>query len=452
SVRTAFAPITLHHLMTHTAGITSGVDFAPDGRFQVWALRETETSVPPGEYFHHSNVGYKTLSLVLERVAGAPYARVVQERILDPLGLADSVPTITNAVRLRLAVGYGPRDDDRSWWPGQPLVPATWLETDTGDGCLAMTAADLATYLRMLLNRGAFPGGRLISEESWALLTGRTVPLGGDPPDAWYGYGIRTREVGTRTVIGHGGGMVGYFAGMEGDLGSGIGVVALVNGPGSPSLIARTAVGALTAAATGEPFAFPEPDDPTIVANAADFVGVYRDAAGGSVAVQEDNGALFLLDGEDEIPLRAFGADAFIADHPGWNRFPTHFARAIGPDGGTGEVVELAHGPRWFAHERRPAPSAAGMLEAWRAFTGHYRSHNPWTTDFQIIARQGRLWLALPSEPDGFAGEQPLVPRGDGSFRAGDDERIPETVSFDTIVEGKALRARLSFAEYYRVG
>ena len=54
-------------------------------------------------------------------------------------------------MRERLAVGYEPARDDRPWRAGEPLQPATWLETGTADGCQATTAADLATFLRFLM-------------------------------------------------------------------------------------------------------------------------------------------------------------------------------------------------------------------------------------------------------------------------------------------------------------
>ena len=48
--------------------------------------------------------------------------------------------------------------------------------------------------------------------------------------------------------------------------------------------------------------------------------------------------------------------------------------------------------------------------------------------------------------------EQPLVELPDGSFRVGDDPGNPETARFDTVVDGRALRAWLSGWPYYRVG
>ena len=47
----------------------------------------------------YSNVGYKALGFLLEAVTGKPYAKIVQERILDPLGMTRSVATITLMMR-----------------------------------------------------------------------------------------------------------------------------------------------------------------------------------------------------------------------------------------------------------------------------------------------------------------------------------------------------------------
>lgn len=47
-VGSAYGPIGLDHLLAHTAGIILGSDVTADSRFDVWALRETETGFPPG--------------------------------------------------------------------------------------------------------------------------------------------------------------------------------------------------------------------------------------------------------------------------------------------------------------------------------------------------------------------------------------------------------------------
>ena len=87
-----------------------------------------------------------------------------------------------------------------------------------------------------------------------------------------------------------------------------------------------------------------------------------------------------------------------------------------------------------------------------RAFVGHCRAHNPWTTNFRVILRGDRLWLTFAAAPDGFEAEQPLFERRDGSFRVGAERLGPERVRFDTVVGGRALRAWLSGWDYYRTG
>jgi len=85
--RSGHAPITIHHLLTHSSGLMIGADQSGSSRFDVWALRETETGFPPGTRYLYSNIGYRTLGLVVEEVTGLPYPEAPRRRILEPLGL-----------------------------------------------------------------------------------------------------------------------------------------------------------------------------------------------------------------------------------------------------------------------------------------------------------------------------------------------------------------------------
>ena len=181
SVRSTYEPITIAHLLSHTAGIIGGSDMAYDGRYETWHLRETDVSGPPGERFHYSNVGYKTLGYLIEAITERAYGEVVRERILTPLGMDATVVPITNADRPRMAVGYRSLHDDRPRPKGGPLVPATWIETATADGCIASTPEDMGKYLRMLLARGQGPAGPIMSEESYAAMTAPVASAGVRP-------------------------------------------------------------------------------------------------------------------------------------------------------------------------------------------------------------------------------------------------------------------------------
>ncbi len=205
-------PVTLHDLLTHTAGITSGIDGTPEAAFQVHALRHRTPGSAPGERYRYSNVGFKILGLVIEAIEGLPYPDVVRRRVLEPLGMTQTEPAITNAIRPRLAVGYAYEADDRIGHLGHPLAPATWLETATADGSIASTASDMAILARMLLRRGEGPRGRLLSEASFARMAGPHIR---PSPDFGYGYGLMTRVLNGRTFIGHTGGMIGFVAGLQ---------------------------------------------------------------------------------------------------------------------------------------------------------------------------------------------------------------------------------------------
>ena len=123
-VRSKYLPITVHHLMGHTAGIIRGTELAPHGLYDSWALRETQSSVPPGQYWHYSSLGYKILGFLLERLTGKPLKEVIQYRILTPLSMTNTHPVITFETRKRAAIGYCSLYDDRPEHPSHYLVPA----------------------------------------------------------------------------------------------------------------------------------------------------------------------------------------------------------------------------------------------------------------------------------------------------------------------------------------
>ncbi len=232
-IRTEYEPITLHHLLTHTAGIVEGPDLSSDSRFDVWALRESEAGAP-GAHFHYSNVGYRVLGCVLEDVTGKEYAQIVRERIFDPLGLTAADPVITSETRKRLAVGYQRWYDDRPARRQDPMVPAPWVETTTGDGAPATTAEDLATFMRVFLNGGE----PLLAAESFELMSRPAAEM----EDGWsYGYGLIVGTQDGRSLVGHGGSMPGFGSMMDGDLAAELGVAVLVNGPDEGNLTVEVA-------------------------------------------------------------------------------------------------------------------------------------------------------------------------------------------------------------------
>ena len=432
-------PITLHHLLSHTAGVINGMDFSAEAEYEVYALRETEANAAPGTFFHYSNVGYKTLGLVQEELLGRSYAEIIRERILDPLEMTTTQAAITHETRRRMALGYASLYDDRPGHPSYPRVPATWMEYDAADGSIAATVTDMAAYVRMLMNRGQGPGTRIVSGESFALMTQRVIETPEDEEGTFYGYGLVISESDGRTCIGHGGGMVGYYSAILADMDDGLGIVVLTNGPGEPGEIARSAVRFLCSVRHKQepPSLIPVPD-PTQVENGIDYAGTYR-AGPKSFKLVVAGGRLIMQYGDETTALERRGPDCFFVPHRDFALFLLRFGRE------EGQVVEAFHGPDWYTGDRYSGPTNFDYPGEWEAYAGHYRSYNPWYPNFRVVLRKGALMLISP-----VGDEVPTRPLANNLFRVGKDEQSPERIRFDTILNDRALHARLSCCDFYR--
>ena len=232
-VQSDYPPFTLRHLLDHSSGLIMGSDSWPDELAQVHALRTSHTGSAPDSIFHYSNVGFMTLGVVIGAVTGKPCTQLMKERILDVVGMPNTITTITDSDRPRMAIGTQPVHEDEAWRPGDPLAPATWFEISAVDGNVASTAGDMARYLAMLLNGGELDGQRVISRQSHQAMITPTSP-GGEPApgQSQYALGINIEQIADQPCITHGGGMVGYSTFLIGELTRRFGVIVLTNAPG----------------------------------------------------------------------------------------------------------------------------------------------------------------------------------------------------------------------------
>ena len=254
---TPFGPISVAHLLAHTAGIVAGMDGSPSPVAEALALAATPPGRPPGERASYSNVGYAVLGLVLERVAGCSYGEAIQRHVLDPCAMTASEPVTTAEAQARAATGHVELAD-------RTLVPAPWAPTTAGSGATLCTVADLGRFVRALV-AGDPPVLEPATRE--AMLT-PALPL---PEGKGYGYGLGVEvdlEGGYRRV-GHQGDCPGYCSYAYGCRETGVGVVALGNGPWEPPgasaawAVVAHGLALLRAAVLGHE---PPPDPPPAVA------------------------------------------------------------------------------------------------------------------------------------------------------------------------------------------
>src|SRR5215217_1068804 len=429
-----FGPITPHHLMTHSAGLIIGSEEAPSGLGALSILREQRVGFAPGQRFWYSNDGWKLLGLVLEHLTRTPIHALIQERVLEPLGMSSSVAAITNETRTDAATGYRTLFDDRPPRVSHPLVPAEWMPFNTADGSIVSNVLDMAAYARMLLGGGT----PLIDEDGFGVLT-HPVTSGPDWPTFRYAYGLWVGEEDGRRRIWHSGGMLGFTALLVTEPEEGLGCVMLLNGSGARRAAVRYALDAVRAALAGsEPPAPVAPAQLERIPDAAAYAGTYR-ARSRSFAIEPDGDGLAIVEGSIRARLQSIEDvdDTFLVDDVSLDRWRIRFGRDA-----SGAVVEAFHGGDWLVNGGWNGDEPASPPDEWGAFPGLYRRANPWSATVRVGLRKGRLVVEWNDDVEEALDE--LVPLEDGSFHVGADLWKPQWIRFDDVVDGRADRLTLN--------
>jgi D-alanyl-D-alanine carboxypeptidase len=417
-INSKFEAITTHHVLSHTGGLP-GAPLLLDA-----LLGELWTAYAPG---------YNILGFLIEALDKRPFAESMRTRMLAPLGMTASAPIITNNLRRLMAIGYEPIGEGKPAPAHTPLAEAQWLEVDIAAGSIASTPGDMSKYIRMLLNRGALPKGRLISEEGFALFTKPEVesPYRGEP--ASYGYGLWVSDIGGHTRLRHTGGMVAFSSSIDADVTAGIGAFASVNANlrgYRPVAVTKYAVELFNASLAGKTLPDPPapPPSPEEVKNAADYAGIYTSLEGKKLEFLAEGDKLILLHGNRRVVLERAGADRFIVKHPDFDLYLLGFSRE------NQQVTQAFYGADWYLGTKYTGAKTFETKKEWENFVGHYYNDSAWYGDTRIVLRKGQLFID---------GVQPLVPRGDGKFGIGDPE-APDWISFESIVDGRAMRMNFS--------
>ena len=226
----------LRQLLSHTSGVPTwefqptwikrgrGAQLEPD---RVWDQEETLNYVTddlaiadfePGAGYAYSNTNYTLLGLVIEAVTGNPLSEELRRRILEPLNMNTSCLDSFEPSRGRLTHNYHYATPDfrrdAGLHPSFVEVRAGVVETSAANlspewaaGGLTATAADLVHFALALRN------GRLLAPEAQREMF--SVPPS-DASQSSYLYGVVrwTDAYGAMTVLGHGGGTLGYSAAM----------------------------------------------------------------------------------------------------------------------------------------------------------------------------------------------------------------------------------------------
>ncbi|MCA1226772.1 serine hydrolase [Saccharopolyspora sp. 6M] len=205
--------ITVRHLLQHTSGVPAGLPDprpGPDGTYSLESLVRAGLSSPPvhepGGEFVYANTNYLVLGMLIERITGEPVGTALTERIIRPLGLADTTYPAAGdrSVPEPRVNGYrGGRVPPFDLWfdvttNSEPSRSAT-------SGAIISTQRDLVRFYRALLD------GELTSPAALAEMK-RTVPIpegGGNAA----GLGLISRPLACGGAAwGHSGSGEGYLS------------------------------------------------------------------------------------------------------------------------------------------------------------------------------------------------------------------------------------------------
>jgi CubicO group peptidase (beta-lactamase class C family) len=182
--------ITVEQLLTHRSGlpltILESTEDYESLEAMANAIGEVGPEFEPGSKFWYSDAGADTLGAVIEQVSGSVLETFVNERLLQPLGMADTyyLDGSDEPSQDRIASLYVGRIGDwtRFWGPDEePFYPYAW-----GSQSLYATPLDYARFLAMWLDEGTVEGNPILSPEAIARTLTPTAAMGSLGSDAPY--------------------------------------------------------------------------------------------------------------------------------------------------------------------------------------------------------------------------------------------------------------------------
>jgi D-alanyl-D-alanine carboxypeptidase len=315
-------PVLVWHLLTHTAGLqreAPGTDWdqleGPDPNVVKSTAAGTPLAVPTQTRLKYSNYGFTVAGELVAAVSEIPYPRYVQERILLPLGMKDSLLLDGTASRPGLAVPYGRRLS----LAARAVEPQMNKQGILSAGGLVSSVRDLARYASLQFNeaddfKGAVLNGRSLREMH------RPRFLLPDWSTGW-GLGWRLLRGEKRALIEHSGSLPGFKSKVLINPASKVAVIALINAEdGAPGELAtgmmKIVAGPIDKATT------PPEAPPAPTANLTRFEGLYRDRTGEYARAVVLGGKLRIITLEaDDIEaatttLRQIGPTTFRTEAP----------------------------------------------------------------------------------------------------------------------------------------
>lgn len=204
-------PITLRHLLTHSAGFEE---------YQVGVIANTFFGIPdvedllrdyiparvhaPGEITSYSNYGLGLVAYIVEKISGKTFENYIHDEIAVPLGMNYTSFQQPLPSNLDLLMSKGYDSDGNQGYFENVLLP--------GAGAGSSSAGDMARLMLALLNNGTFDGSRILNNETVTLM--QEDHFSPHPSLPGVGFGLYEFDVNNEHIIGHGGDTIFFHSRM----------------------------------------------------------------------------------------------------------------------------------------------------------------------------------------------------------------------------------------------
>ena len=149
-------PLTLRHLLTHSAGFDEHGSLTPTTDLEAYVKNDPPTQAfAPGTTPGYSNYGMALAGYIVQRVSGQPFEAYVREHVLEPAGMTTS--TYEQPLPKDMAGSLGP-----GYTSTGEEVPFEFMG-DFPAGSLTVSAPDFAAFMNAQLSRSP----KLLREETW---------------------------------------------------------------------------------------------------------------------------------------------------------------------------------------------------------------------------------------------------------------------------------------------
>jgi CubicO group peptidase (beta-lactamase class C family)/D-alanyl-D-alanine dipeptidase len=237
--------ITLRHMLSHRSGV---VREGPVGNYfdptepsladTVKSLNKTELVYEPGNTTQYSNMALATVGYVLEKTQKEEFTKLMQSKLLDPIGMTGSSFRLNDDLRKR--VPKAPM-----WtYHGRDFPAPTWEFGMNPAGNLYASVNDMSKFLKFLFAGGKGPDGKQILKKE-TLESMYKIQFAKKDQKTGFGLGFFIGEIDGKRVVQHGGAVYGFSTNFAAFPDEKIGVIVCASKDDSNAVTSRIATNAL---------------------------------------------------------------------------------------------------------------------------------------------------------------------------------------------------------------